>query len=600
MYQAPLRDMNFVVKEMLGLDYLKDLRGTEAFSPDIFEAILTEAARFSETVLHPLNHPGDLEGCHFEKGCVTTPKGFKEAYQQFVEAGWPSLGGDEAYGGQGMPEILTMLVEEMVSSANLSFGLFPGLTRGAYNLLSSAGSQALKDRYLPNLISGHWMGTMCLTEAQCGTDLGLIRTKAVPQEDGSYHVTGSKIYISSGEHDFSENIIHFVLAKTPDGPQGIKGISLFLIPKIMVKEDGSLGQPNGVTCGSIEHKMGIKASPTCVMNFENAKGYLVGQLHHGVAHMFVMMNLERLGVGNQGLGVGEVAYQNALAFARDRLQGRALTGAKYPEKPADPLMVHPDIRRMLLTMKTYNEGNRMLSAWVAQRMDISHRSQDAQARQEADDFVQLMTPIVKAFLTDCGTEAANLGIQVLGGAGYIKDYGMEQYARDARITQIYEGTNGIQSLDLLGRKVPANMGRSLRFFFHPILAFMDEQAKAGTLPQEMQVGLAKVIGRLQQATQHAAMQGLKNPDEVGAMSVEYLRLFALSAHAFLWARAVLVAQQALDQHPSGKEKVFYESKIQTAQFFFHKILPQSSGLFASIMAGGKTIMAMEDQAFGPF
>lgn len=594
-YKAPLRDIQFVMKEMIGTSFIKDLEGHEDFSDDIFDAVVTEAARFCETVLFPINQGGDAEGCSIQDGVVKTPSGFKEAYHSFVESGWPSLSCDPAYGGQGLPDTVAAFTEEMVCSANLSFGLYPGLTRGAYNLLSAHGTQHQKETYLSHLTDATWGGTMCLTEPHCGTDLGLLRTKAIPEEDESYLISGTKIFISSGEHDLTENIIHFVIARTPEAPQGIKGISLFLVPKFMVNDDGSLGKRNGVVCASIEHKMGIKASSTCVMNFDNAKGYLVGELYHGVSNMFVMMNNERLGVGNQGLGLGEVAYQNALAYARDRLQGRSLKGAKYPEKSADPIIVHPDIRRMLLTMKAYNEGNRMFSGWVASHIDKSHKAKTKQERQDADDFVQLMTPIVKAFMTDCGFEIANHGIQIMGGHGYIKEYGMEQYVRDARISQIYEGTNGIQALDLLGRKVGANMGRSLRQFFHPVLAFIEKNQTNPAL-QEFLPSLAKAVTRMQQATSYAAMKGLSNPDEVGAASTDYLKMFALTIHAYLWAWAVNVAKDKIN----GPEKLFYEGKLQTARFFYHKLLPQTSGLFGAIMAGSKSVMDLDDAAFGPF
>lgn len=595
LYQVPLRDINFCVKELFSTDQIRALPGCEDVTDDLIDAVLTEAARFCENELHPLNQPGDLEGCQWEEGKVITPKGFKEAYDKFVEGGWPSLAADPKYGGQGLPDSLQVFTEEMVCAANISFGLYPGLTRGASILLHSHGSEALKAKYLPKMTDGTWGGTMCLTEAHCGTDLGLIRTKALPQEDGTYEISGTKIYISSGEHDLTENIIHFVLAKTPEGPAGIKGVSLFLVPKIKVDEDGNLTEPNGVSCASIEHKMGIKASATCVMNYEASQGYLIGELYHGVSNMFVMMNAERLGVGNQGLGVGEVAYQNALAFARDRLQGRSLTGAKFPDKPADPILVHPDIRRLLLTMKAYNEGNRMLSTWVALHLDKAHRAKDPRARQDADDLVQLLTPVIKAFFTDCGFEVANHAVQILGGGGYLQDYGMEQLVRDVRITQIYEGTNGIQALDFIGRKVPAFTGRYLRQFFHPVLDFIETHQETEAL-QDFIPSLHKAVGRLQQATSIVGMKALANPDEAGAASVDYLRLFALTVLAYLWAQAVLVAEEKKD----GEEALFYQSKLQTARFYYTKLLPQTSSLFATIMAGVGPLMSLDDEGFGPF
>mgnify|MGYP003109701503 CR=1 FL=1 len=594
-YKAPLRDINFCAKELFGTDQIRELPGCEEITDDLFDAVLTEAARFCENELQPINQSGDLEGCHWDNGKVTTPKGFKEAYNKFVEGGWPSLAADPKYGGQGLPDSLQVFTEEMVCAANISFGLYPGLTRGASILLHSHGSDELKDKYLPKMTDGTWGGSMCLTEPHCGTDLGLIRTKAIPQQDGTYKVSGTKIYISSGEHDLTENIIHFVLAKIPDGPKGIKGVSLFLVPKIKVDDAGNLTDENGVSCASIEHKMGIKASATCVMNFEDSEGYLVGELHHGVSNMFVMMNTERLGVGNQGLGVGEAAYQNALAFARDRLQGRSLTGTKYPDKPADPIIVHPDIRRTLLTMKAYNEGNRMLSAWVALQLDKSHRAEDPQVKQDASDLVQLLTPIVKAFFTDCGHEVANHAIQILGGGGYLQDYGVEQFARDARIAQIYEGTNGIQALDFVGRKLPAYTGRYLRQFFHPVLAFIEEHQDSDVLKDYLPL-LQKNVARLQQTTSILALKAMGNPDEAGAASVDYLRLFALTVLAYLWAQAVLVATPKKD----GEEAAFYQGKLETARFFYTKLLTQTSSLFANIMGGADPLMTINDESFGPF
>jgi alkylation response protein AidB-like acyl-CoA dehydrogenase len=594
-YKAPLRDINFCLKELFGLSSMQALPGYEEMTEDVVDAVLQEAARLCENVLFPLNQSGDLEGCTWDKGQVRTPKGFKQAYDTFVEGGWSTLACDPAYGGQGLPESIGLMTEEMICASNTSFSLYPGLTRGAYILLHTHGSDELKERYLHKMVEGTWSGTMCLTEPHCGTDLGLLRTKAVPVGDGSYKVSGTKIYISSGEHDLTENIIHFVLARTPDAPAGIKGVSLFVVPKIWVEDDGRMGESNSVSCGSIEHKMGIRASATCVMHFEGARGYLVGAMHHGVSNMFAMMNNERLGVGNQGLGVAEVAYQNALAYARERLQGRSLTGTKCPDKPADPIMVHPDVRRMLLTMKAYNEGNRMIACWIARALDIAHKEPDPVKRQDADDLVQLMTPVVKAFFTDCGHEIANTAMQVLGGHGYIKEYGLEQYARDARISQIYEGTNGVQALDFVGRKLPAYTGRYLRQFFHPILAFMEKHQNTPELAEFMPA-LVKCVTRLQQATGYLAVASLKNADEAGAGSVDYLKMFALTAHAYLWAQAVLVAGPKC----ASSEKVFYEGKMETARFFYAKLLPQTSSLLANIMAGAKPLMAIKDESFGPF
>ena len=485
-----------------------------------------------------------------------------------------------------------MILEEIICGTNFAFGLYPGLTSGAYNAISINGDAALKDNYLPKLAEGVWSGTMCLTEPQCGTDLGMVRTKAVPQQDGSYRLTGTKIFITAGEHDLTENIIHLVLARTPDAPEGIRGISLFLVPKIKVDEDGSLGDINGVSCGSIEHKMGINASSTCVMNFDDAGGYLVGELNKGMQAMFVMMNSERLSVGVQGLGIAEAAYQGAVEYARERLQGRALSGAKSPDKPADSLLVHPDVRRMLLTMRVYVEGCRALAGGVATTLDRSSRHEDPAVRQQAEDFVTLMTPVVKAFLTDVGSEVANIGVQVLGGHGYIREQGMEQYIRDARIAQIYEGTNGIQALDLVGRKMPAHLGRYLRQFFHPVREYLDEKESDPAL-QSFIMPLAKSFGRLQKATAWIAQQGMKNPDEAGAAATDYLRLFALVALGYLWMRMAEIGMKQRE----GDEALFYQAKVDTAQFYFDRILPQTGALFATIMSGSDSMMSFNDEAF---
>ena len=467
-YKAPLRDMRFALYELNDGDTLAQLPGMENFTRDLIDPVLEEAAKLCEQVLQPINRSGDEEGCSWDNGVVRTPKGFKEAYNLFRDGGWTSIASDPAYGGQGMPKSINLLMEEMICSSNLSFSLYPGLTFGASIAINGYASEELKQKYLPKMAEGLWSGTMCLTEPHCGTDLGLMRTKAVPQGDGSYKVSGTKMFISSGEHDLTENIIHLVLAKLPDAPKGVKGISLFLVPKFLSKDDGKLGPRNGVACASIEHKMGIKASATCVMNFDGATGWLVGEPHKGMRAMFAMMNAERLSVGIQGLGVAEASYQGAVTYAKERLQGRALSGAKYPDKPADPIIVHPDVRRMLLTQRAWIEGCRALSGWAARALDESKHNPDAKKREKAEDFIAVITPVVKALMTDMGSEVANLGMQVFGGHGFIRENGMEQLARDARITQIYEGTNGIQALDLVGRKMPAQFGKYLRTIFHPI------------------------------------------------------------------------------------------------------------------------------------
>lgn len=592
-YKAPLRDMRFVLFELMGGDNLPSLPGLQDFSRDLIDPVLEEAAKICEEVLHPLNRSGDEEGCTFENGVVRTPKGFQEAYNLFRDGGWTSLACDPAFGGQGVPESVNTLIIEMICSANLSFGMYPGLSHGAYVALHNYGTDALKQAYLPKLVDGTWAGTMCLTEPHCGTDLGLMRTKAIPQHDGSYKVTGTKIFISAGEHDLTENIVHLVLARLPDAPKGIKGISLFIVPKFMPQDDGTPGPRNGVSCGSIEHKMGIKASSTCVMNFDDATGWLVGEPNKGMRAMFAMMNTARLGVGMQGLGVAEASYQGAVAYARERLQGRSLSGTKHPDKPADPIIVHPDIRRALLTHRSYVEGGRALAGWIAENIDVAKHHPDAAARQEADDLVALLTPIVKALLTDLGYEAANMGMQVLGGHGYIREHGMEQYVRDCRISQIYEGTNGVQALDLVGRKLPAHAGRNLRRFFHPVSAYIEAKAGDATLA-EFVGPLAKAFARLQQATMKVAQAGLADPDEAGAAASDYLRLFGLTALAYLWAR---MAEVSLAKAGQGDEAVFYEAKVATARFYMQRVLPQTSGLFSCVMAGGKSMMAFDEEAF---
>ena len=594
-YTAPLRDMRFVMHELHDSASLAKLPGLEEFTPDLLDTVLEEASKFITAVLLPINASGDREGCHYEDGLVHTPKGFKEAYAAFIAGGWGSLSSDPAYGGQGLPESASKLVEEMICASNLSFGLYPGLSHGAYLALKSHGSSELKDLYLPKLVDGSWTGTMCLTEAHCGTDLGLLKTRAVPQPDGSYKLDGSKIFISAGEHDLTENIIHLVLARMPDAPPGIKGISLFVVPKFLPKADGSVGARNGVRCAGIEHKMGIKASATCQMNFDQATGWLVGEAHKGMRAMFIMMNSERLSVGIQGLGIGEVAYQSAVAYARDRLQGRSLSGVKHPDKAADPIIVHPDVRRMLLTARAYNEGCRALSVWVANALDRMERLPDSPARTEAEDFIALMTPIVKALFTDLGFESANLGVQTYGGHGFIVDHGMEQFVRDSRIAMIYEGTNGIQALDLVGRKLPANMGRSLRRFFHPVAEFIDahgDDAAVGPLVQ----AFARNFGALQLATSFIAQKGMSDPEEAGAASTDYLRMFGMVALGFMWMRAAKVAADALP-NAVGDEAVFYRAKLATARFFIERLLPPAGALLYVIKAGKAPVMGLEDAAF---
>jgi alkylation response protein AidB-like acyl-CoA dehydrogenase len=591
-YKAPLQNLKFVLHDVLGYETISSLPGYEDATPDMADSILEEAAKLCEEVLFPLNQSGDKEGCTWDNGLVRTPKGFKEAYDSFSSGGWCGAVADPKYGGMGLPATVGFAIQEMICSANMSFGMYPGLSEGAYNALYLHGTDVQKDTYLPKLVTGEWSGTMCLTEPHCGTDLGLIRTKAIPNADGSYAITGTKIFISAGEHDLTKNIIHLVLAKLPDAPEGVKGISLFVVPKYLPDTMGV----NGVTCGSIEHKMGIKASSTCVMNFESSKGWLVGQAHKGLRAMFTMMNTARLGVGMQGLGLAEVSYQNGLAYAKDRLQMRALDGTKYPDKPADPIIVHPDVRRMLLMSKAVVEGCRALSLWVGMALDVSEKHPDAGVREEADDLVALMTPIIKAYQTDMGFEIANHAIQIHGGHGYIWEYGVEQYARDARIAQIYEGTNGIQALDLVGRKMGQNMGRLLRRFFHPVNEFVELNQMDAAL-QEFVFPLAKAFAKLQQSTAMVAQRGLKDPNEAGAASTDYLRQFALVAVGFMWARMAKVAFEKLktDTDPGSKE--FYDSKIKTARFYFERVLPEADARQKMVLSGAKSLMDLEQTAF---
>ncbi|HKT85237.1 MAG TPA: acyl-CoA dehydrogenase C-terminal domain-containing protein [Novosphingobium sp.] len=593
-YEAPVRDMKFVLHELHGDDGFGDLEALAEFTPDLVGAVLEEAARVAQEVLLPLNRSGDIEGCTLENGVVRTPSGFKEAYDLFREGGWCALASDPEWGGQGLPESLNKMTEEMICSANLAFSLYPGLTHGGTTAIEVYASDELKQFYLPRLVSGQWSGTMCLTEAHCGTDLGMLRTKAVPQGDGSYHISGGKIFISAGEHDLTENIVHLVLARLPDAPEGVKGISLFLVPKYLPNDEGMPGPSNGVSVAAIEHKMGLKASPTCQLNFEDSKGWIVGQANRGLEAMFAMMNTERVSVGIQGLGVGEAAYQSAVWYARERLQGRSLSGVKNPNGPADPIIVHPDVRRMLMTMRAYNEGCRALSAWVSRAIDAEKHAADPDVKQRASDFVALMTPVVKALFTDLGFESANLAVQVYGGHGYIAESGVEQYVRDARIAMIYEGTNGIQALDLVGRKLPMHTGRLLRSFFHPVSRFI-EAHKQDEEFNPMIEGLEKAFGALQLATATIARKGMADPEEGAAAATDYLRLTGLVAMGYCFAKAAMIARARLAE--GTDEAAFYKAKLATAQFFFDRILPQATAAFLAIKSGKASMMALEAEAF---
>ena len=596
-YSVPIEDMQFLLHDVLNAGALTDLPGYEEMNLELIDTVLEEAAKLAENELFPLNQVGDQEGCTYENGVVRTPTGFKEAYNQFREGGWVGLSADPDYGGQGMPQAVNFVLNEILSSANMAFAMYPGLSQGAYDAIHQHGNQELKDLYLPKLVDGIWSGTMCLTEPHCGTDLGLIRTKAIPRDDGSYDVTGTKIFISAGEHDMTDNIIHLVLAKLPDAPPGVRGISLFLVPKFLPKEEGGdyvAGQRNGVMCGSIEHKMGIHGNSTCVMNFDDAQGWLVGEPHKGLRAMFTMMNAARLGVAIQGLSQAEVAYQNAAIYAKDRRQGRSLTGAKEPGESADSILVHPDVRRNLLNTKAINEAARALAYWTGLQIDIFEKHPDERVRRDADDLVSLLTPILKGFLTDHGTDAAIACQQVLGGHGYIQEWGMEQYVRDARIAQIYEGTNGIQALDLVGRKLPKDFGRLLRQFFHPVQEALEEHQTNPEL-QEFVFPLAKAFGKLQQATGLIAQKGMKNPDEAGAASTDYLHLFGYVALGYMWLQMVQVAKEKLPE--ANGNASFYENKIKTARYYMQKIMPEANACFQRIMAGSDPVMDFDEAAF---
>jgi alkylation response protein AidB-like acyl-CoA dehydrogenase len=593
-YHAPLDDIRYLLNEVHDIGQLSRLPGFEDATPDMIEEVLAGGATFCEEVLFPLNQSGDAEGITLVDGEVKTPAGFKAAYQRYTADGWTAISATPEYGGSGLPEMVRFVMEEMLCSANLSFSMYPGLSHGAYSALVSHGSEELKQRFLPKLIDGTWGGTMCLTEAHAGTDLGIITTKAVPTGDGAYRITGQKIFISAGEHDLTENIVHLVLAKLPDAPSGTKGISLFLVPKYLPGDDGGVNARNGVTCGSVEHKMGIKASATCVLNFDNATGWMVGEPHKGMRAMFVMMNGARLAVGLQGLGLSEVAYQNALAYAKDRLQGRSLTGPKNPEGPADPILVHPDVRKGLLRIKALNEGMRALAYWVGIQIDVEHRHPDAAVRQEAEDMVALMTPVIKAFLTDKGFENTNIALQTLGGHGYIKEYGIEQYVRDARIAQIYEGTNAVQALDLVGRKLPMEGGRLVRRFFEIVKRDVDAAAQTAGL-EDFAKALGGSLYQLQKATMLLAEKGFANPDEVGAAATEYLQLMGYVAVGWQWLRMATVSTTKLATGQGDRR--FHEAKLKTARFYTGRILPETTTLLAAIQAGSGAIMAFTDDEF---
>ncbi len=588
-YTPPLRDMQFVLHEMLNVESaLKKLPQHADIDADTINSILEEGGKFCADVLYPLNRVGDREGCTYHgDGVVTTPTGFKEAYAQFVEAGWGALGMDPQYGGQGLPHVIHSAFMEMMNSANQAWTMYPGLSHGAYNALHAFGTDAQKDLYLPKLVSGQWTGTMCLTEPHAGTDLGILKTKAEPQGDGTYAITGTKIFISAGEHDMAENIVHLVLARLPDAPAGTKGISLFIVPKFIPDADGKLGERNAFKCGAIEHKMGIHGNATCVMNFDGALGTLVGEANKGLNAMFVMMNSARLGVGMQSVGLAEVAYQNSLAYAKDRLQSRSLTGPKLKDKPADPIIVHPDVRRMLLTQKAYVEAARAFSYWAGLAIDREHKHPDEAVRKDNADLVALLTPVIKGFITDNGYESTTLAMQVLGGHGYISEWGLEQHVRDARINMIYEGTNTIQALDLLARKVLSDMGARLMKFGKVIQELIKQHADNPEM-KEFTDPLGTLLADVQKVTLDIGQKAMKNPDEVGAAAVPYLRIIGHLVFSFSWTYAAGVAIKK-----RGSGDAFYDAKLTTARFYFAKLYPETAALLKQARAGSESLMALD-------
>ena len=593
-YTAPLRDMQFVLHELLEVESeLKQLPAHADLDADTINQVLEEGGKFAAEILFPLNHSGDREGCKLDVAThtVTAPKGYKEAYQKYVEAGWPSLACDPQYGGQGLPLVVNNSFYEMLNSANQAWTMYPGLSHGAYECLHAHGTPEQQALYLTRLVSGEWTGTMCLTESHCGTDLGMLKTKAVPQADGSYQLTGSKIFISAGEHDLAANIIHLVLARLPDAPAGTKGISLFVVPKFIPDANGQLGARNPIFCGAIEEKMGIHGNATCQINLDGAAGWMIGEPNRGLNSMFVMMNAARLGVGMQSLGLTEVAYQNAQAYAKDRLQSRSLTGTKAEDKPADPIIVHPDVRRMLLTARAYAEGGRAFSSYIALMLDRELNHPDEEVRKQAADEVALLTPVVKAFLTDNGWIATSEAMQVYGGHGYIAEWGMEQYVRDARINMIYEGTNTIQSLDLLGRKVLMDNGAKLRQFGEKIQAFVEANG-ADEAMAEFITPLADIGGKLTKLTMEIGMKAFQNRDEVGAAAVPYLRVVGHLVYAYLFAR---MAKIALEKEGSGDN--FYKAKLATARFYFGRLLPETAMLIRQARSGSDNVMALDAALF---
>jgi alkylation response protein AidB-like acyl-CoA dehydrogenase len=594
-YKAPIRDTEFILHEVLQVGEYAALPGFFEAEPDLVSAILSEGAKFVEEVTQPLNQIGDELGCiRNDDGSVTTPTGFKAAYDQMTEAGWGGLAADPQYGGQGLPHVISTAFEEYMISANMAFTMYLGLTQGAIAAITAVGSNEQKQTYIPNMVAGRWGGTMNLTESHCGTDLGLLRTRAEVQADGSYKITGTKIFISSGEHDLTDNIIHLVLAKMPDSPDSIRGISLFIVPKFLINDDGTLGKRNSVSCGSLEEKMGIHGNSTCVMNYDEATGYIIGEQDKGMRAMFIMMNAARLGVGMQGLSQSEVSYQNALSYAKDRLQGRSLTGAKNKNDQADPIIVHPDVRRMLLNIKAFNEGARGLILWAALLVDLAEEAETEQERTRADDIVGLLTPVIKAYFTDKGYENATAAQQCLGGHGYIREWGLEQFVRDARIAMIYEGTNGIQALDLVGRKLVRHGGRALRSFMELLRSFIAEHGTTANMTEFVEP-LERAVNDLGAATSWLMKNALGNADNAGAASVPYLYVMSLVSLGYMWARIANAALLALSNGTDEAE--FYSTKLQTARYFFSHQLPETSIHRTRVEAGSANLMEMDASAF---
>ena len=594
-FEPPLRDYRFVLHEALKIQDETAIGGYEEMSDDFTGAILEEAGKIARDVLAPLNRVGDQQGCRLENGVVYTPNGFKEAWAQLVEGGWPSMECDPEFGGQGIPSILNVCVGSMKSGANMAFMMYPGLTHGAYSALHAHGTDQQKQTYLPKMVTGEWTGTMNLTEPHCGTDLGLLRTKAAPNGDGSFNITGQKIFISAGDHDLAENIVHLVLARTPDAPKGVKGISLFVVPKFLVNEDGSLGERNAVSVGALEEKMGIHGNSTCVMNYDGAKGWLVGTENKGLSAMFTMMNEARLLVGMQGLAVAGAAYQAAAVYAKDRLQGRAVTGAENPDGPADPLIVHPDVRRMLLEQKSFIEGGRGFLTWVAMLIDASKHHQDPKERERAEDVVGLLTPVVKAFLTEEGYRLTALAQQVFGGHGYIEEWGMSQFVRDSRIAMIYEGTTGIQALDLVGRKLPHKAGKSVMAFFDYVKGYIADNDDDLPLKQDFLEPLKDASKDLQQASMYFMQAGMKNPNNALAGSVDFLHLFGLVCMGLSWARQAKAAQRAIEE--GAEDEQFYLNKLATGRFYMKRMLPETKLRLARIESGADPVMDLPAEAF---